>query len=136
MPSSLLTTTGSPLRCGISTGAISASKTPFFCAAAARWWERAANSSCSARVDAEAGVVLLGGLAHRDVLEGVGQAVVGHRVEHLDRAVLEALAGLGQQVRGVGHGLLAAGHHDVELAGADQLVGQRDRVEARTGTPC
>ena len=42
----------------------------------------------------------------------------------------------GQQVRGVGHGLLAAGDHDVELAGADQLVGQRDGVEARTGTPC
>ena len=49
MPSSLLKTTGSPLRCGISTGVISASNRPFFCAAAARWWESAAISSCSAR---------------------------------------------------------------------------------------
>ncbi|MEU1168695.1 hypothetical protein ABZ372_54730, partial [Streptomyces sp. NPDC005921] len=36
-------------------------------------------------------------------------------------APLVALAGLGEQVRGVGHGLLAARDHDVELAGADQL---------------
>ena len=49
MPSSWLTTTGSPLRCGISTGTTSSSKTPFFQAAAARWWERAENSSCSSR---------------------------------------------------------------------------------------
>ena len=32
-------------------------------------------------------------------------------------------------MRRVGHGLLAAGDDDVELTGADQLVGQRDRVE-------
>ncbi len=49
MPSSLLKTTGSPLRCGISIGVISASKTPFCWAAAARWWDRAAISSCSGR---------------------------------------------------------------------------------------
>ena len=50
MPSSLPKTTGSPLRCGISTGTISASNRPFFCAAAARWCEAAEISSCSARV--------------------------------------------------------------------------------------
>ena len=33
-------------------------------------------------------------------------------------------------MRRVGHRLHAAGHHDVELAGADELVGQRDRVQA------
>ena len=33
-------------------------------------------------------------------------------------------------MRRVGHRLHAAGDDDVELAGADQLVGQRDRVEA------
>ena len=49
MPSSLAKRTGSPLRCGISMGVISASKTPFFWAAAARWWDRAPISSCSAR---------------------------------------------------------------------------------------
>ena len=49
----------------------------------------------------------------------------------VDVAVLEALAGLRQQVRGVGHRLHAAGDDDVDLAGADQLVGQGDGVEAR-----
>jgi hypothetical protein len=64
-------------------------------------------------------------------VERAEQAVVGHRVEHRDVAVLEALARLRQQVRGVGHRLHAAGDDDVELAGADELVGQRDRVDAR-----
>ncbi len=50
MPSSSVNITGSPLRCGIATGTISASKIPFFLAAAARWWERAATASCSSRV--------------------------------------------------------------------------------------
>lgn len=75
--------------------------------------------------------MLLGGLAHGDALEGVGQTVVRHGVEHLDRAVLVTLAGLRQQVRGVGHGLLAAGDDHVEFAGANELVGERDRVQAR-----
>ena len=47
-----------------------------------------------------------------------------------DVAVLVALARLRQQVRRVGHRLHAAGDDDVELAGPDELVGQRDRVEA------
>ena len=50
MPSSFVTTTGSPLRCGISTGTISASNTPSACAAAARWCERAATASCASRL--------------------------------------------------------------------------------------
>ena len=49
-PSSWDTTTGSPLRCGISTGTTSSSNRPFFHASAARWWERAENASCSSRV--------------------------------------------------------------------------------------
>jgi hypothetical protein len=35
-----------------------------------------------------------------------------------------------QQVRRVGHRLHATGDHDVDLAGADELVGEGDRVEA------
>ena len=77
-----------------------------------------------------AAVGLLGELAHRDLVEGVGQAVVGHRVDQLGVAVLRAGARVGQQVRRLGHRLHAAGDDDLELAGADQLVGQRDRVEA------
>ena len=49
-PSSWETTTGSPLRCGISTGTTSSSNTPFFQATAARWWDWAAKASCSSRV--------------------------------------------------------------------------------------
>ncbi len=48
-PSSVEKTTGSPLREGIDTGTISSSKSPFLMAAAARWCERAENSSCSDR---------------------------------------------------------------------------------------
>ena len=49
MPSSAVTITGSPLRWGTATGAISASKAPAAAAAAARRWLAAAHSSCSAR---------------------------------------------------------------------------------------
>lgn len=49
-PSSALITSGSPLRCGNSTGTISSAKTPFFWAAAARWWLATAKASCSCRV--------------------------------------------------------------------------------------
>ena len=49
-PSSVVNTIGSPLRCGISTGTISSSKSPFFAASAARWWERAENASWSSRL--------------------------------------------------------------------------------------
>ena len=74
-------------------------------------------------------VVLLGGEAHGDVVEGVGQAVEHHGVDQ--GAVAEAVAGArtGQQVGRLGHRLHAARHHDVGVAGADHLVGQVDRVE-------
>ena len=75
-------------------------------------------------------VALLGQGAHRLVGEHVVQAVVGHMVEHRDVAVLVALPAVHQQVRGPGHRLLPAGHHDVELAGPNELVSQGDRVDA------
>ncbi len=76
-------------------------------------------------------VVLLGRQPHRDVVEGVGEAVVHHRVDQ--RGVTEPEAGTGarEQVRGLGHGLHAARHDDLGVAGADHLVGQIDRVETR-----
>ena len=49
-PSSSETTIGSPRRCGTSTGTISSSKTPFFCARAASWCERAEKASWSSRL--------------------------------------------------------------------------------------
>jgi hypothetical protein len=83
-----------------------------------------------------AGVGLLGETAHALVGEDVGQSVVVHVVAHLDGAVLEALAALLEQVRGVGHRLHAAGDDDLELAGTDELVGQWRWRRRRTGTPC
>ena len=52
MPSSLLNSIGSPLRCLIETLTTSSSKSPSFQALAASWWLRAENSSCSSRVKA------------------------------------------------------------------------------------
>jgi acetyl-CoA acetyltransferase len=75
------------------------------------------------------GVALLGEDAHRLVREVVVQGVEGHRVDELHVAVLEAFARLRQQVRSVGHRLHPAGDDDVVLTGADQLVGERDRVD-------
>ena len=46
-----------------------------------------------------------------------------------DVAVLAARAAVHQQVRSPRHRLLTAGHDDVELTGADQLIGQRDRID-------
>jgi hypothetical protein len=57
------------------------------------------------------------------------QPVVGQVIDHRHVAVLEAGPRPHQQVRGPGHRLHAAGHDDLELAGPDQLVGQRDGVQ-------
>ena len=78
----------------------------------------------------QAGAVPLGGLAHGHLVVRVGQAVERHVVLHDHVAVLVPLPLVQQQVRGTGHGLHAAGHHDVHLAGADELVGQGDRVQS------
>jgi hypothetical protein len=75
--------------------------------------------------------VVLGRDPHGDLVEGAREGVEGHRVDQRDVAVLEALARLRQHVRGLGHRLHAARHDDLELAGADQLVGQRDGIQAR-----
>ncbi len=50
IPSSAVNSIGSPRRCGIRTGTISSSNSPFFAATAARWCDCAANASCSSRL--------------------------------------------------------------------------------------
>ncbi len=50
MPSSCVTVSDAPPRCGTVTPTISSANSPAAAAAAARWWLAAANSSCSARV--------------------------------------------------------------------------------------
>ena len=129
MPSSSANTIGSPRRCGTSTGTISSAKSPFFCAAAARWCERAAKRVLLLARQRVALVVALGGRTHGLAVEGVGEAVEGHRVDEFGVAVLDALARLRQHVWRVGHRLHAARDHDLDLAGTDQLVSQGDGVE-------
>ena len=128
-PRPRLTTMGSPLRCGIVTGAISSAKAPFFCAAAASWWLRAPNASCSSRLMPRLALC-------RSVDSPIEQPsyasvspsrAMWSTMRHV--AVLVSLPRAAQQVRRVGHRLHPAGDDDVELAGPDELVGQRDRVE-------
>ncbi len=74
----------------------------------------------------------LGGLVdHLLAGEGVGEPVVGHRVERLHVAHPEAEARVRQQVGRLAHRLHAAGDGDVEVAGADRLVGEAERAHAR-----
>ena len=68
---------------------------------------------------------------HLLVGERVGEPVVGHRVDRLHVAHAEAEAGAGQQVGSVRHRLHPAGDADLEVAGADRLVGEPDRAHAR-----
>ena len=109
---------------------ISSASSPFLIASAARWCDRAANSSCSSRLMSSRALC-------RSVdspIERWSNASVSPSCAiestQLGRAEPEALARPGQQVRRLAHRLHAPGHHDVELAGPDQLGGQRDRVQA------
>ena len=111
-------------------GTTSSAYTPSFQAAAAFWCDDAANSSCWARVNWSTSLRCLGERPHRLVGEYVVKTVVGHAVEHGDVAVLVSGTAVHQQVRRLRHGFLPAGDDDVELTGADQLIGQRDRVDA------
>ena len=61
---------------------------------------------------------------------GVFQAVVGHVVQQRAVAIAVAGAPLGDQVRGIGHALHAAGHHHVLAAGLDQVMGQHHGLHA------
>ncbi len=121
---------GSPRAAGSPPATISASNTPFFMAAAASWWERAETSSCSSRPMPSA---CCSARSTRPSRTGRTRRTGRRRPSSRPRRrpVLDALAQARQQVRGVRHRLHAARDHDVELAGADELVGQGDRVEAR-----
>jgi hypothetical protein len=72
----------------------------------------------------------LGEAAHGLIGDGVPQAVGLHVVDERGVAVLGALTRTEQHVRGLRHRLLAAGDDDLVLAGADELVGERNGVQA------
>ncbi len=75
-------------------------------------------------------VDLFGEQAHGLVCEDVVEAVVGHVVAEGDVAVFEAFAAFFEHVGCAGHRFLPAGDDDVEFAGADELVGEGDGVDA------
>ena len=87
-------------------------------------------------VDAQREVLGFGGQPHGLAVEGVGQAVVRGNVEGLDGAVGPALARARKDVRGPGHGLLAAGDDDGGVTAADHPRGVDHSGEARKGRPC
>ncbi len=71
---------------------------------------------------------VLGGVAHVIAVEGVPQAVLDHGVDHVEIAHFDTCAQMGA-VRGLAHGLLAAGDHDLGIAIEDRLVAERDRPQ-------
>ena len=72
-----------------------------------------------------AAIGLVGQSAHGLVGEVVPEAVPLQRVVHHDVPVAE---GRGEQMRSLAHRFHPAGHHDVVVTGADQLIGQHDGV--------
>ena len=68
---------------------------------------------------------------HHLAREGVGEAVVGHRVNRVDVAHAEAEARLGQQIGRPRHRLHAARDGELEVACAHSLVDQADGPQAR-----
>ncbi|MNX55766.1 hypothetical protein D3C86_865390 [compost metagenome] len=75
---------------------------------------------------------VLGGDAHVIVVEGIGEAIMDHRVDHLNGSHAGAPAGVGHEVRGRGHVLHAAGDDDVGVSEQDGLDAEVHRLEART----
>ena len=73
---------------------------------------------------------------HLLAAEGVGQAVVDHRVERLGVAHAVAEARVGQQVGRLGHRLHAAADADLDVARADRLVEQDRGADAASRRPC
>ena len=130
-PSSSLNRTGSPLRCGTGTSTISSGEAAVLDRGGGQLVAAGGVLVLLLAGEAVGVVVLLGRLAHRLVVEGVEEPVVEGGVDELGVAVAVALARLGQQVRRLGHRLHAAGDDDLELAGADELVGHRDGAQAR-----
>ena len=70
--------------------------------------------------------------AHGLAVIRVGQAVPSHVVHGLEVAVAVAGARIGDQVRGIGHGLHATRDHDAGRARLDQVMAQHDGLHART----
>ena len=112
------------------TGAISSLNLPAFCAASALFCEATANLSCVVAGDLPLARDVLGRGAHVIAVEGVPQAVLDHRVDHLEVAHLHAVAQM-LAVRRQRHRFLAAGGDDLGIAIGDLLQAERHRAQAR-----
>ncbi len=66
---------------------------------------------------------VLGGDAHVIAVEGIGQAVLDHAVDHFGRAHLGPVAQV-HDMRGLAHAFLAAGDDDVAVTQHDRLIAQ------------
>ena len=73
---------------------------------------------------------VFGGIAHVIAVEGVGQAVLDHGVDHLEVAHLDAAAQM-RAMRRHRHRFLPAGDDDLGVAGGDLLHAERDGAQAR-----
>ncbi|MCY1231471.1 hypothetical protein D9M72_439210 [compost metagenome] len=74
---------------------------------------------------------VFGGDAHVIAVEGVGQTVLDHRVDHLEIAHLHAAAKM-RAMRRHRHGLHAAGDDDIRITGCNLLHAERHGT--KTGT--
>ena len=81
--------------------------------------------------DLELVVHVVGALPHVLFEKRRPQAVVDHGVHHLRVAHARPEPRFRDEVRRLRHGLHPAGDDDLDLAGTNELIGQRDRVQAR-----
>ncbi len=137
--SSRSTTTGSALRRGTGTGAISRARRPLAAALAARSWDRRANPSWSWRLTREVGGDVLGRLRHRvdpvlRLQHRVHEPPADGRVVELGVAV-EGGGRLADDERRPAHALHPARDDQVGLPGPDLPGPDGHRVRPRPAQP-
>ena len=134
--SSLSTTTGSPLRCGIVTGTISLARRPLACAAAAFFWERSGEGVLVLPRDLELLGDVLAGLRH-----GIDAVLLLHQrvdeppadggVVDLGIAREKAVSALGMTKGARDMDSTPPAMIEVGLAGLDRAGGGDHRIHAR-----
>jgi hypothetical protein len=72
----------------------------------------------------------LGAAPHVEVIVGIPQAVVDHRIDELAVPEAEAVAHACGQVGGLAHALHPPGHHQLEVAAAEVVGGDHHRPHA------
>ena len=113
------------------TATSSSSNRPSSCAAAARCVRARGPLVLLAPRDPELARDARVLLHHVQTVEGAGEPVVDHRVEHLAVSEPVAEARLREQVRRIRHRLHATRDDDVDVAGADHRVRDLDRPDRR-----